>query len=178
MTIVVFSKANYLFFIFLLPNINSSQNLAYWVHLVMLLEMFYPRLLSIHCHRLHHHVKCLCRLLMWYFKNNLHTFQQLFKQLINIYMHLPINWIGLFLMNFQRSKHVQSPTLLFMEHLLQTLHILLLNVWKERESDTSYTDGTGHSSTFFVTDKQNSATWTPFYSADLLNLMYEVRSPG
>ena len=33
------------------------------------------------------------------------------------------------------SRYVQSQTFLFLDNLLQTLQILLLNVWKERESD-------------------------------------------
>ena len=53
---------------------------------------------------------------------NVRTCQQhsasttLFKQLINNYMPLSSNWSGLFRMNFQRSRYVQSPAFLILDH--------------------------------------------------------------
>ena len=37
-----FLQSELFIFLFVLPNIHSSQNIACWVDLVMLLEMFYP----------------------------------------------------------------------------------------------------------------------------------------
>ena len=66
-----------------------------------------------------------------------------------------------------------------LDHLLQTLQILFLNVWKERESDRGLHRQTQQVMVpyFFVTDRQTSGRWTPFYTTDVLNLPYEVRSP-
>jgi len=63
--------------------------------------------------------------------------------------------------------------------LIQILQILLLNVWKVRSNDIglhvhTQQDMVPH---FSVTDWQNNARCTPFYTADVLNLKYEVLSP-
>ena len=62
---------------------------------------------------------------------------------------------------------------------IDTLQILLLNVWKERDSDSGLHLQTQQVMVphFFATDRQNSGRWTPFYTADMLYLTYEVRSP-
>ena len=54
-----------------------------------------------------------------------------------------------------------------------------LNVWKERESDRGLHVQTQQVMVphLFVTDRQTNARWTAFYTADVLNLAYEVRSP-
>ena len=54
-----------------------------------------------------------------------------------------------------------------------------LNVWIERESDRGLHLQTQQVMVlhFFVTDRHNNARWTPFYSVDVLNLTYKVRSP-